>query len=426
MTTLKIIEIIFSTITITVFLLVIGDLKRILKKTLLFIIPIVALTILLNLFIAYKNPNANEIIFITTTIVPMSCVLLLQKIVIKKQLITILTGVLNAFLGFYIVYSMKNSFQFFVNNKILLTIIIYVISTPILVAFYRLFYVRLQSLVEEYLPKAMWLLLIYGFVMLLEIAIYSLLTKKTSQRILRVDIFIVSILSVYFISITGFYIFISRYKNKSLQLVKLENEKKQVDLIVEQQNKEIENNDKLKIVRHDMKHVLNIVSTLIQEGKYNDALNEIKKYTDVIEDTKNIVYCKDSSINSIICYYEAKCKQNDITLKIKINNILDCLNIPIEDLSVILSNVLENAFNASLKSNKKQINFKFLNNNDRLILQVSNSYDGIIELNKNVPVTHVKGHGTGTKSIQYFAKKNNLVVDYDIKKDTFKITILFN
>ena len=87
----------------------------------------------------------------------------------------------------------------------------------------------------------------------------------------------------------------------------------------------------------------------------------------------------------------------------------------------------ENAINASLKlESNRLINFTFLNNNGRLVLKVENNYNGIIELdNENNPTNHEENHGIGTASIQYFAKRNDLIIDYEITQNIFKIIILF-
>ena len=51
---------------------------------------------------------------------------------------------------------------------------------------------------------------------------------------------------------------------------------------------------------------------------------------------------------------------------------------------------------------------------------------GIITLDQNnKPVNLEENHGIGTASIQYFAKRNDLIIDYEMTNAKFKITILF-
>ena len=61
-----------------------------------------------------------------------------------------------------------------------------------------------------------------------------------------------------------------------------------------------------------------------------------------------------------------------------------------------------------------------------VILQIKNSYDGKIELDKQkFPINYDINHGFGTKSIKNFAKKYKVNLDYKIKQSTFEITFLF-
>ena len=425
MTFIQIIEIILPIVSMYIFLTMIFGLKQLSKKILLFMIPLVVLHIILCILLEYFQPN-NKIILLVMVLIPTLVIGLPIKIVDNKSLISVITGCFNAFLAFFIIYSIINSFAYFTKYDDLLYILTYVVSVPVFSVFFRFFYSKLHKMIDELLPKAIWLLFIYATLMVLEVVVYSMLTKLTSQRILRIDIFIVSILSVYFISIFGFYILFKYYRERTLQLFQSRNDLKRIEIIVDQQKQAMEKENNLRILRHDMRHLLNIVSSLISEGKYDEAQEILSKYSIAVEETRNVRYIDNDIINSIICYFENRCLDNNISFKIKINNVLDCLNIPIQDLSIILSNALENAYIAASQTKKGYINLKFLNNNNRLILQIKNNYHGKIKMVNNEPTSDLPSHGFGTQSIKYYVKKNNLVLDYDIKSESFTITFLFD
>ena len=69
-------------------------------------------------------------------------------------------------------------------------------------------FVRLEKIVDEYMPKKVWLLTLYSFSIIAEIMVYAFLINLTDQKVLRFAIFNAAILSVYFISIFGFYVFL--------------------------------------------------------------------------------------------------------------------------------------------------------------------------------------------------------------------------
>lgn len=59
-------------------------------------------------------------------------------------------------------------------------------------------------------------------------------------------------------------------------------------------------------------------------------------------------------------------------------------------------------------------------------MQISNPYEGEIKLDKkNKPINTNENHGIGTKSIQEFVDKYNLMLDYEITKEKFSISIIF-
>jgi sensor histidine kinase regulating citrate/malate metabolism len=183
----------------------------------------------------------------------------------------------------------------------------------------------------------------------------------------------------------------------------------------------------MKIIRHDTRHVLTIVSTLLKEGKKKKAIEFIDEQINIIDSTKVATYCKDALINAIIYYYKELCDKNNINLKIRIKNIDKQLKISTSEVAIVLANCLENAFKAvnKLKENR-EIDFKFINNDGVLLMQISNNYEGTIKLDrKNRPIAGSSNHGIGTKSIQEFVSKYNLMLDYEITDTRFSISIIF-
>ena len=201
----------------------------------------------------------------------------------------------------------------------------------------------------------------------------------------------------------------------------------QMDSILDQYKIREEKENELRILRHDMKHFLTTLSSLISQNKINEAMQIINEEVTQVENNRIIKYCKDPIINSIICYYKELCIQNGINLKIKIHNIDSALYIKGTEIAILLSNLFDNAINATNKlKNGRRIEFKFVNTDGRLVLQMKNNYDGEIEFDKNdMPTSFKEGHGIGTTSIAAFVKKYNLNLDYEINHNVFIVSILF-
>lgn len=302
-----------------------------------------------------------------------------------------------------------------------------IILYPFAVAFIAKIYKPLHDEIEQVIPKLLSLILSFGIILLGEFWVYSILIESFSSYVLRLEIFGVATASIYYVAILIIYMIVKLIKNK---LIETSDSK-----ILTAQIQDLENsvklrelkNTEIKIIRHDLKHVLSSISTMINNQEYEEAIKIIKDYNIKIENTNSIVFCKNPIINTVLESYYAICIENDIEFNIKVNDFEDILNVPAYDLGIFISNCLENAVNAckKLEANRK-INFKFLNNNGRLILRVSNTYNGEIELDdRKQPISTKDGHGIGTLSMKYFADKNGLILDYDINDNLFVINVLF-
>ena len=282
-------------------------------------------------------------------------------------------------------------------------------------------------MLEEILPKYVIVLAIYAILMILAIYAYSELIKSFENRNLKLEIFGIAITGVYLTSIMIFYLIIIHYHQTFVENSNLILMKGQVQSIQDQYKLREMKDEEVKILRHDMKHILIAVSTLIKNNKNDEALDFINNYVNTIDSTKGKVYCNDSIINSILDYYFNKAEQDDVVLNIKVNNIEDALNVPPYETAVLISNCLDNAIKAANKlKNNRIVDFKFWNNDGRLILQCKNNYDGIILIDKDGrPTNLAKGHGLGSDSIELFAKKYNLNITYEITENIYKINIIF-
>lgn len=395
-------------------------------KTLLLVIPITLLILAVNSFV-FEFFKFEEVLIwnILGIFIPEA---LLVLIIGKRRGLSLFTGIVNAFLLTYFVVLIEAVGIRFADNENLFRAIIYSTCFPAAALYLNFFYNKLHNIVESSLPKMFWLLLLYAIAMFTEIGLYQNIVNTTTQNILKINIFSIALLSVYIISIVGFYMFLKKYQDELINNFDTRILNKQIENIVEISDLKAQSDNELRILRHDMKHILITISTLINNGETDKALELINSYNVSIESTKRKRYCNDPLINSVLEYYQTQCESHNINFKTKINNFEEILTIPSNEIVVVISNCLDNAINATLKlSNNRYISFIFLNNNGRLILQIKNKFDGNISFDtNNLPTNEAESHGFGTKSIELFAKRNNITLDYTITKTTFEITLLFN
>lgn len=187
------------------------------------------------------------------------------------------------------------------------------------------------------------------------------------------------------------------------------------------------NKESLSILRHDMRHRLYLIKTMLDEGNYHEINNIIDNMDNNLRETKIISFCKNPIIDASLSAYIEKAIEKDIKVITKID--IPCeLNIDTTDLAVVILNLMENALNASLKQNSKEdkiIEISSKYSNKTLAFRIKNRFDGKVTFGKdNLPVASSLGHGVGMRSVNAFTKKYNSSLSCTYENGWFS-TILF-
>ena len=403
--------------------------KYSIKKTLLIGIPLVIIVLAVNTIvfmnISVPDDKLKDVMYFWFSISFYTPICLIMLLLGKRKWMSYVTAGVNTFLAYYFIAMAGKMLSERTQPEFIY--IWFLVIFPFTIIFIKIVYVKLQDMLEELLPKNVWILGGYAMLMILEIYAYSELIKSYADASEKLEVFGIALTSVYVISIIIIYFIIIHYHATFIENSNLILMKGQVQAIQDQYKLREMKEEELRILRHDMKHILITVSSLINEDKKAEALEFIDNYVNTITATKGKVYCNDSIINSILNYYSDKAEKDDVVLNIKINNIEDVLNVPPYETAVLISNCLDNAIKAANKlKNNRIVDFTFWNNDGRLILQCKNNYDGIILIDKDGrPTNLAKGHGLGSDSIELFAKKHGLTISYDITENVYKISIIF-
>jgi sensor histidine kinase regulating citrate/malate metabolism len=201
-----------------------------------------------------------------------------------------------------------------------------------------------------------------------------------------------------------------------------------MDAIRHQAENITENDEKIRILRHDMHHNAQMLSSLIKNKELDSASQILAQLDNSLESTLPIVFCKNPVINSSLLVYISRAQKENI----KINSEIDIpQNIPwnSSDIAILFANVLENAINASCKqqngSKEIQITTKYIDK--KLAIEVKNRFDRDVLFNKdNMPVTMEAEHGIGMSSIYTIVSKYHGYVSCSHKKGWFTISFMFS
>lgn len=188
-----------------------------------------------------------------------------------------------------------------------------------------------------------------------------------------------------------------------------------------------ESEKSLKIYKHDMRHHLGIIGSLIQKKEIPSALGYIEELDSRMKTELPALYCKNIVINSVIHIYMVRAKEKNIPVYLKLN-IPENLPWNANDLAILIANAFENAIIASekqpLEEQKIEVSAHF--ENDQLALTINNKYDGDITFGRNgFPIAHQSDHGIGIQSILSVVSKYDAHASCTHKDGWFKMNFLF-
>jgi len=166
--------------------------------------------------------------------------------------------------------------------------------------------------------------------------------------------------------------------------------------------------EEVRQARHDMRHQLNQITALAETGDLEGLKSYLEKTISRIPNL-GIHFCENRAADSVIGYYCALAKREDIPFCAKLD-LPQTLPIDEINMCLVLSNLLENALEASIRTapDRRQIKITaYLHAGRLLLIEVENAYDGEIREKDGVfQSSKRRGNGVGIQSIQHIAEKS--------------------
>ena len=178
--------------------------------------------------------------------------------------------------------------------------------------------------------------------------------------------------------------------------------------------------------RHDIRHHFVQLSSLAEQGD----MEKVKKYlfaaTGKISDY-NLHFCENQAVDSVFGYYSTLAKRENIPFHALVSLPTD-LSIDEINLCLVFSNLLENAIQASVKTEpaRRKINVEvYPHHNHLLLIHVENTFDGKIQQENNVFQSSKRsGNGIGIESVRHITDKNGGVCDFTYEDGIFSAKIM--
>lgn len=185
--------------------------------------------------------------------------------------------------------------------------------------------------------------------------------------------------------------------------------------------------ERIRIERHDLRHRFKSILAMLEQEKYDEALEYIRSSTKFFDERKTERYCKNPIVDAVLSTFFKDAADNNIRVE---HSLAIPNELPVDptELSIVFANALENAINAckKLPDSERVIRCKYVTSPHHMF-QISNPYKGKVSFDENGrPLSFEEGHGIGTRSIMAFCEKYGAELDYKTKNGWFYLRIVLS
>lgn len=186
--------------------------------------------------------------------------------------------------------------------------------------------------------------------------------------------------------------------------------------------------------RHDMRHHLNVISTLNREGKSRELAEYLERYTESYQELERRPLSGYLALDTVLRYYMDRAESQGMKVETDICTLHVKIGFDVIDITVLIGNLLENAINACVLGPEEGrfIRVTVRSVNMSLLLLVENSCpEGGVERAENGDETpfvfQSSGfHGQGLRSIRMVAEKYGGSAEYKKAGSVFSARVVLN
>ncbi len=246
--------------------------------------------------------------------------------------------------------------------------------------------------------------------------IYTESSTETGLVIASIGLILVNFFTFYLYNILS-DAFFHQYENKMMRQA-IQGYSNQLDIM-------LQGEEKVKSLRHDMKHHMNELKILATKNENRAIEKYIDSMGEFISNPNEIVSSGNLEIDSVMNYMLIKAKQELRTVNINVR--LPKAVSHSFDINVILGNLLENGIEAARQTEEKRLDVNIELQQGFLRIQIENSYNGKLEKRQQKLIT-TKGekglHGIGLENVRKIVEKHDGIMDICPNGDMFRVMLI--
>lgn len=259
-------------------------------------------------------------------------------------------------------------------------------------------------------------------ILVLWILIYSNTCKDIGIVIVSMGLLVINFLMLYLYNML-LHSIIQKHEADLLQ--------QQVQIYSHQLEVIAQSEEKIKALRHDMKHHMNEIKLLA--NKYD--VTEIQKYIDHMEafihNQNEIVASGNAEIDSVLNFMLQRAREELKTVTSKI--ILPEKTIHYFDINVLIGNLLENAIEAARQTEDQYLYISMVLKKGVLRVKVENSFLGAGSMNMksedgkmlwNTTKKEKEQHGIGMKNIRKIVETYDGTMETEVQNNMFCVNLI--
>ena len=228
-----------------------------------------------------------------------------------------------------------------------------------------------------------------------------------------------------FVTSAFYFAFVLLYYNEMQKQASIQKERDMLDMQLRHAQSEFaalrQMQQNAAAYRHDMRHHF----ALLKRMASNNRLDEIKEYLQTaqsdIDAITPIRFCENETINLILGTFASKTKQLEINFSVDAK-LSDSPDLSDTELCSLFSNALENAIHACQdipESSQRYIKLRVFSKNNKLCIDIRNTYYEEPIFYENLPVSKEQDHGVGTKSMVRIVEKHHGIYQFSVKDGWF-------